>query len=107
MEEKKRRTDNIYSVTVAKYATMHIEAETEEEAVAYAKEHCNEVDPWNFEDSVSVDSWETSANQAEDYMEEIWIEDGKTLTYDEYKEALEEQGDLEALGGLNIKYGMY
>ena len=97
MEEKKKRIDSVVAVTVAKYATMYVEAETPEEAVKYAKEHCDEVNPWDFENGVSVDSWETSASQVEDYMEEIWIEGGKTLTYDEYMDALEEQGDLEPI----------
>ena len=36
------RLDNIYCVTVAKYATMWIEAETEEDALKYAKKHCDD-----------------------------------------------------------------
>ena len=46
MEEKKKRIDSVVAVTVAKYATMYVEAETPEEAVKYAKEHCDEVDSW-------------------------------------------------------------
>lgn len=97
MEQKKRRTDNIVAVTVAKYATMYMEADTPEEAMEYAEKHCAEVDPWNFEDEVRVDSCESYTTQAEEYMEEIWVEDGKTISYEDYMDALDEQGDLEPL----------
>lgn len=91
-----KRLDNIYCVTVAKYATMWIEAETEEAALKYAKKHCDEVDDEAFEDSdVQVDSWESGAYEASDEMKEIWIEDGKTLTYDEYMDELEAQEEVD------------
>lgn len=96
MEEKKKRSDNIYCITVAKYATMWVEAESEDEAVKYAKKHCDEVDDDAFGDSdVEVDSWETGAYEASEDMEKIWVEDGKTLTYDEYMDELEEQEEAE------------
>lgn len=89
----KKRTDSIVAVTVAKYATMYIEADTPEEAYKYAKKHCHEVDDSEFEDSdVSVDSWE-NYTEAEDWMDKIWIEDGKTMSYDDYIDELEEQGE--------------
>lgn len=89
-----KRTNSIVSVTVAKYATMLIEADTPEEAYEYAKEHCNELDDWDFYDSeISVHSYETYATEAEDWMDEIWIEDGETLSFDEYVNQLEEQDE--------------
>ena len=89
-----KRLDNIYAVTIAKYATMWVEAENADEAVKYAKKHCDELDEDKFDDSEhEVDSWEPGAYQAEDFMDEIWVEDGKTLTYDEYIDELEEQED--------------
>lgn len=91
---KKQRTDSIVAVTVAKYATMYIEAETTEEALEYAKKHCGEVDDSKFEESdIYVDSYENYTTEAEHYMEEIWIEDGKTITYDEYMDELEEAAE--------------
>ena len=89
--EKKKRTDNIYCITVAKYATMWVEADSEDEAVKYAKEYCDDVDDDDFEgSSIEVDSWEPWAYQAEEDMEKIWVEDGKVLTYDEYMDELED-----------------
>ena len=77
--EKKKRSDNIYCITVAKYATMWVEADSEDEAVKYAKRYCDE-----------VDSWETGAYQANEDMKKIWVEDGVTMTYDEYMDELED-----------------
>lgn len=91
---KKQRTDSIVAVTVAKYATMYIEAETTEEALKYAKKHCGEVDERKFEESdIYVDSYENYTTEAEKWMDEIWIEDGKTITYDEYMDELEEAAE--------------
>ena len=88
----KKRTDSIVAVTVAKRVTMYIEADTPEEAYKYAKEHCCEVDDWDFEDSdIEVDSYENYATEAEYWMDKIWIEDGKTLSFDEYVDQLEAQ----------------
>lgn len=87
-----KRLDNIYCITVAKYATMWVEAETEGEALKYAKKYCCEVNDEAFEDSeIDVDSWEPGAYEASDDMKEIWIENGETLTFDEYMDELEEQ----------------
>lgn len=88
----KKRTDSIVAVTVAKYATMYIEADTPEEAYKYAKKHCHEVDDSEFEDSdISVDSYETYTTEADESMEKIWIEDGKTISFDDFIGKLEEQ----------------
>lgn len=89
---KKKRTNSIVAVTVAQYATMFVEADSPEEAVRYAKEHCNEIPYEAFEDSdVQVDSCEAYTTELADWMDEIWVEDGNTLTYDEYADQLEEE----------------
>lgn len=86
-----KRTDSIYAVTVAKYATMYVEADTAEEAVAYARQHCDELDDRDFEDSENaVDSWEDFQYQAEDFMERIYTPDGE-MSFDKYVEELEGQ----------------
>ena len=96
MSEKKKRSDNIYCITIAKYATMWVEADSEDEAVKYAKKYCDEMDDEDFEDSEKeVDSWEPGAYEANEDMQEIWIEGGKTLTFDEYMDELEEQEEEE------------
>lgn len=89
---KKKRTNSIVAVTVAQYATMFVEADSPEEAVKYAKEYCNEIPFDAFEDSdVQVDSCEAYTTELEDWMDEIWVEDGNTLTYDEYADQLNEE----------------
>lgn len=94
--EKKKRTDSIVAVTLATYATMYVEADTPEEAYEYAKKHLNEISSDAFEDSeVEVHSWEAYTTEAEDWMDEIWVEDGKTMTYDEYVDELNEQWEEE------------
>lgn len=98
MSEKKKRSDNIVAVTVARYAVMYIEADTPEEAVKYAKKHCDDVDDDDFFDgSVEIDSYETYVDEARDWMKKIWVEDGNTLTYDEYLDELEEQEEDDEL----------
>lgn len=94
--EKKKRSDSIVAVTLAVYATMYVEADTPEEAYEYAKKHCNEIDPDAFDDcEAEVHSYETYTTEAADWMDEIWVEDGKVLTYDEYMDELEEQDAIE------------
>lgn len=89
---KKKRTNSIVAVTVARYATMFVEADSPEEAERYAKEHCDDVPFDAFEDSdVQVDSYEAYTTELEDWIDEIWVEDGNTLTHDEYAAQLEEE----------------
>ena len=86
-----KRTDNIYVVTVAKYTSMYIEANSPEEAVKYAKKHCDDLPDSAFDDSsIEVDSYEDTPWEAQEWMDEIWIEDGQTLSYDDYIASLEE-----------------
>ena len=87
----RERTDSIVAVTVCKYATMYVEAETPEEAMKYAKKYCNDVDDWDFDGDVEVDSCDNYTTNVDVHMEKIWIEEGQTLDFDEYMEQLEEQ----------------
>jgi hypothetical protein len=90
--EKKKRSDSIVAATLAVYATMYVEADTPEEAYEYAKKHKHLFYSDEFDDQEpEVDSYETYTTEAEDWMDEIWVEDGKVLTYDEYMDELEEQ----------------
>lgn len=94
MEVKKKRSNSIVAVTVKKTATMYVEADSPIEAMKYAEEHCWKVDPYDFEDSeVEVDSWEAYTTEVEDWMDWIWVEDGKTMSADDYIDELEEEGD--------------
>ena len=90
----KNRKDSIVAVTVVKYATMYVEADTPEEAYEYAKKYCNEVPDSAFENSdVYVDSYENYTSELSDEMDEVWVEDGKTLTFYEYRDELEEAAE--------------
>lgn len=91
-----KRTDSIVAVTVAKYATMYIEANTPAEAYEYAKRYCDEVDGSAFEDSsIEVDSYESYTTICDYWMDKIWVEDGRTMSYIEYIDALEAQDEAE------------
>lgn len=96
---EKKRTNRIVAVTIARFATMYIEANTPEEAVKYAKRYCDEVDNDEFYDSTNeVHSWEPRTTTAEDsYADEIWVEDGRRMKYDDYIDALDMQDELEEL----------
>ena len=48
-----------------------------------------------WDSGTEVDSWETGAYQADEDMKKIWVEDGVTMTYDEYMDELEEQDAIE------------
>lgn len=87
------RTDKIFAITIAKYATMYVEANNPSEAVDYAKKHCDELDDRDFEDSENcVESWEDFEYQAEEYMDKIYTPDGE-MSFDEYIEELEEEDE--------------
>ena len=91
-----KRIDSIVAVTVAKYATMYIEANTPQEACEYARRYCDVVDYMDFEDSnIEVDSYENYATESEPYMDKIWVENGRTMTYDEYVDELNAQYEAE------------
>ena len=93
-----KRTNSIVAVTIAKYATVYVEAESPEEAMKYVKENkdgiygelMSELDE-QFEDSeIEVDSCEAYTTEIEDWMGQIWA-DGEALSYDEYVNELDAQ----------------
>ena len=93
-----KRTNSIVAVTVAKYATVYVEAESPEEAMKTVRENLDniygelmsELDDQFEESCMEVHSCDAYTTDAEDYMEYIWA-DGEPLTYDEYMNELEEQ----------------
>lgn len=89
-----KRTDSIVAVTIVKRATMYIEANTPEEACRYAEEHCHYIDDFDFEPN-EVDSYESYATDSEYWMDKIWVENGRTMTYDEYVDELNAQDEAE------------
>lgn len=95
-----KRTNTIVAVTIARYATVYVEADTPDEAAKIVKDNLDEIydEMFNtledqFEESdVQVDSWEAYTTECDDYMDNIWA-DGKALTYDEYIEELDEDDE--------------
>lgn len=91
-----KRTNSIVAVTIAKYATVYVEADTPDEAAKIVKDNLDEIYDEMFdkledqfeESDVQLDSWEAYTTEADDYMDNIWA-DGEVLTYDEYIEELE------------------
>lgn len=92
-----KRTNSIVAVTIACYATVYVEAETPQEAAEIVKNNIDEIydampteiDDQFEESDIEVDSYESYTTEAEDYMDNIWTEDG-ALSYDEYMDELEE-----------------
>jgi hypothetical protein len=86
------------AVTIAKYATVYVQADSPKEAAEIVKNNLDDIydemidnlDDQFEESDIQVDSYESYTTDAEDYMDVIWA-DGETLSYDEYMEKLEEQ----------------
>ena len=95
-----KRTNSIVAVTIAKYATVYVEADTPQEAAEIVKnnlddiydEMCDVIDDDFEESNIEVDSYEAYTTECEDYMHDIWA-DGKSVSYEEYMDELEEQED--------------
>lgn len=95
-----KRTDSIVAVTIARYATVYVEAESPQEAADIVQNNLDEIydampqviDDMFEESDIEVDSYEDYTTDAEDYMTRIWS-DGEAKTYDEYMDELEEQDD--------------
>ena len=93
-----KRTNSIVAVTIAKYATVYVEADTPQKAAEIVKNNLDDIydemvenlDDQFEESDIQVDSYESYTTDAEDYMDVIWA-DGEALSYDEYMEGLEEQ----------------
>jgi hypothetical protein len=95
-----KRTNSIVAVTIARYATVYVEADTPDEAAKIVKDNLDEIYDEMFdtledqfeESDVQVDSWEAYTTECDDYMDNIWA-DGNALTYDEYIEELDEDDE--------------
>lgn len=92
-----KRTNSIVAVTVAKYATVYVEADTPQEAAEIVKNNIDNIYDEMFdkidddfdESEIEVDSYEAYTMDCEDYMDEIWA-DGKSMSYEEYMDELED-----------------
>jgi len=97
-----KRTNSIVAVTIAKYATVYVEADSPKEAAEIVRNNLDdiydampsELDDQFEESDIQVDSYEAYTTEAEDYMDYIWV-DGEAVSYDEYMDELEEQEDEE------------
>lgn len=95
-----KRTNSIVAVTIAKYATVYVEADTPQEAAEIVENNIDDIYDEMFEkidddfdeSEIEVDSYEAYTTDCEDYMDEIWA-DGKSMSYDEYMDELDEQED--------------
>ena len=89
-----KRTNEIYNVTVAMYASMAVEASSPQEAMKIAKKWKDEyVTEEDFEDSdIEVESCDSYPSEKDDYEDEeyIYCEDDVMKAEDYYRE-LEEQ----------------
>ena len=99
-----KRTNSIVAVTIAKYATVYVEADTPHEAAEIVKNNLDDIyDEMycaiedDFEESeIEVDSYEEYTTDCEDYMDVIWA-DGKAVSYNKYMKELEEQKYMKEL----------
>lgn len=100
---KKPLTNNIFCVTLAKYANIYVEAESPEEAMKIAEKWTDEVDDEEFEDSeVGVDSCESYADDADPDMGTIYTA-VEAIDADDYIDRYESQDPEEvALGGWDM-----
>ena len=95
-----KRTNSIVAVTIAKYATVYVEADTPQEAAEIVENNIDDIYDEMFEkidddfdeSEIEVDSYEAYTTDCEDYMDEI-LADGKSMSYEEYMDELEEQED--------------
>lgn len=93
-----KRTNSIVAVTIAKYATVYVEADSPQEAAEIVRNNIDdiydampsELDDQFEESEIEVDSYEAYTSEAEDYMDQIWA-DGEAMDYDEYMDELEEE----------------
>ena len=99
-----KRTNSIVAVTIAKYATVYIEADTPQEAAKIVKNNLDDIyDEMycaiedDFEKSeIEVDSYEEYTTDCEDYMNIIWA-NGEAVSYNKYMKELEEQKYIKEL----------
>ena len=92
-----KRTNRIVAVTIARYATVYVEADNPEKASQIVKDNLDDIYdamPTNIDDQfeeseMELDSYESYTTEAEDYMDKIWA-DGEAKSYDEYIDELKE-----------------
>lgn len=92
-----KRKNSIVAVTIAKYATVYVEADTPQEAAEIVKnnlddiydEMATDIDDQFEESDIEVDSYESYTTDCEDYMGNIWTPEG-AMSHDEYMDALDE-----------------
>lgn len=101
---KKPLTNNIYCVTLAKYAHIYVEAESPEEAMKIAEKWTDEVDDEEFEDSeVGVDSCDAYSEEAYDIDRDTIYTADEVIDVGEYIDRYEAQDPEEvALGGWDM-----
>jgi hypothetical protein len=93
-----KRTNSIVAVTIAKYATVYVEADTPQEAAEIVENNLDDIyDEMycaindDFEESeIEVDHYESRTTDAKDYMNIIWA-NGEAVSYNKYMKELEEQ----------------
>ena len=93
-----KRTNSIVAVTIAKYATVYVEADTPQEAAEIVKNNLDDIydemienlDDQFEESDIQVDSYDSYTTDAKDYMNIIWA-DGEVVSYNKYMKELEEQ----------------
>jgi len=93
-----KRTNSIVAVTIAKYATVYVEADTPKEAAEIVRNNIDDIyeemsDELDeaFEDSdIEVDCYESYTREAEGWMGHIWA-DGEAKALNEYLGELKEQ----------------
>ena len=78
----------IYAVTVARYATMYVEAFTSNEAMRIAEKYKDDVDDFDFGMDIEVDSCENYTTDLEDVdTEHIYTEEGR-VSVSSYEERM-------------------
>ena len=94
-----KRTDSIVAVTIARYATIYVEADTPEEGAKTVKDNLSsiydamssDIDNQFEESEMEVDSYENYTLIADEYMDHIWA-GGKALSYNDYINEINEHG---------------
>lgn len=93
---KKPLTNQVYCVTLAKYANIYVEAENPQEAMKIAEYWTDKVDDEEFEDSnVGVDSCDSYPSEADDIYGDTIYTANEAIDVDEYIERYESQEQQE------------
>lgn len=95
-----KRTNSIVAVTIAKYATIYVEADTPEEGAKIVNDNKDAIygellsglDDQFEESEIEVDSYESYTTEVDDTMDYIWA-DGEAKSYYKYVDELEDEED--------------